>query len=90
LFQGKAQDLVRDDKKTRADRHVLNLGLIKIRLVSALVCSFVLSVDADFIPIHRIELSDTFSIKNRGAKCGAQKVRFSISWGLLNLTKELD
>jgi len=45
-------------KKPEANHHVmLNLGLMKIRLVSASELFFLLSTDASFIPVHRAGLS---------------------------------
>ncbi len=48
-------------KKTEPNYYVmllLNLGLMKIRLVSASDLLFLLSTEAPFIPVHRTEFSD--------------------------------
>jgi hypothetical protein len=50
-------------KKPQLNCHVmLNLGLMKIRLVSASDLYFLLSADARFIPVHRTGFSDAVLI----------------------------
>jgi hypothetical protein len=51
-------------KRSDPNRHVmLNLGLMKIRLVSASDSFFLLSADAPFIPVHRMGFSGAILIK---------------------------
>jgi len=44
---------------------LVNLGLMKIRLVSASDLFFLLSADAHFIPVHRTGFSDAVLIKRK-------------------------
>jgi hypothetical protein len=52
-------------KRPEPNHHVmlLNLGLMKIRLVSASELFFLLSADAPFIPVHRTGFSGALLIK---------------------------
>jgi hypothetical protein len=61
LIQGKAQDLVQDDKKNRTE-----LACHASELVSASGLFFLLSSNAPFIPVHRTGFSDAVLIRDRG------------------------
>ena len=83
MFQGRVQDLVRDDKPQEEN------PVVMLSLLQHLIKVFLPFADMSFIPVRRAGFSDAFLIKNGGAKYGVKEVRFKHMLGSSELNERI-